>query len=159
MMLVLYGPTVTGKTNLALQLARKYQGELISADSRQVYKNLDIGTGKIDFESKIEKHDGYWIVDGIRVNGFDLVNPGKQFTAADFVKFASTALIRISEVGKQSIVVGGTGFYIKALIDGIGSMGIPADQKLRSKLEKLSPADLFKKLKSALNYLDNLYAK
>ena len=70
--LIIFGPTVTGKTSLAIKLAKKLNGEIISADSRQVYKSLDIGTGKIPFESKFEKHDNYWIVDGVKINGFDI---------------------------------------------------------------------------------------
>lgn len=144
--LVIYGPTATGKTDLALQLARKFQGELISADSRQVYRGLDIGTGKVSFDSKIEKHEGYWLVNGIKINGFDLVNPGEQFTVADFVKFASTTLFRIDEAGKLPIIVGGTGFYIKALTSGIDSIGIGANYKLRNQLEKLTVPELYQKL-------------
>jgi len=142
MMLALYGPTVTGKTNLAIKLAQKYKGELISADSRQVYKGLDIGTGKVNFESKTEKHQDYWIVDGVKINGFDLIGPGENFSVADFVKFASTTMIRITEVNKLPIVVGGTGFYIKSLIEGFGTLGIPANRKLREKLERLSVKEL-----------------
>lgn len=146
MMLVIYGPTVTGKTDLALHLAQKFNGELISADSRQVYKGLDIGTGKVSFESKISKHDKYWLVDGIKIHGFDLANPGQNFTAADFIKFASTKIKQIVKRQKLPIVVGGTGFYIKALIDGIESLGIGRDQKLREKLQKLSVNKLFNQL-------------
>jgi len=129
MMLAIYGPTVTGKTNLAIKLAHKFNGELISADSRQVYKRLNIGTGKVSFESKIEKHDKYWVVDGVKINGFDSVKPGEQFTAADFVKFANNSIIKIIKLNKLPIIVGGTGFYIKALIEGIDTLGIPANKK------------------------------
>ena len=146
--LVLFGPTATGKTNLAIKLAKEYNGELISADSRQVYKNLDIGTGKVSFDSQVQKHNDYWIVDGIKINGFDLVKAGKQFTAADFSKFASTSLIRINKAKKLPIIVGGTGFYIKVLTDGIESIGIAADQKLRQDLEKLSKDHLYQKLQT-----------
>ena len=145
-MLVIYGPTATGKTALALGLAKKYNGELISADSRQVYKNLDIGTGKVAFTTKVQKHPGYWIVDGIRINGFDLVNPQESFSAADFIKFASASANKIVSSKKLPIIVGGTGFYIKAFLGGIGTAGIPADKKLRLKLEKLSVAALQQKL-------------
>ena len=145
-MLVIYGPTQTGKTDLALQLARKFQGELISADSRQVYKGLDIGSGKVGFSDVVEKHAGYWIVNGVRINGFDLTGAGKQFTAADFLHFANSSISRLIKVQKLPIIVGGTGFYIKALLDGIGSIGIPADWKLRTRLEKLSGGDLYKQL-------------
>lgn len=144
--LVIYGPTATGKTNLALALAKKFNGELISADSRQVYKGLDIGTGKVSFGSKVEKHHGYWIVDGVKIHGFDLVNPGKNFSVTDFLNNTSASLIQISEAHKLPIIVGGTGFYIKALIDGLETIGIPADKKLRHKLEGLSAVSLYEKL-------------
>ena len=146
MMLVLYGPTATGKTDLALQLAGKFHGELISADSRQVYTGLDIGTGKVGLSSKVEKHERYWLVDGIRINGFDLIDPGKQFTAADFVKFANNSIVQTIELKKLPIIVGGTGFYIKALLQGLNSFGIAPDPDLRSRLEKLSKETLFQKL-------------
>src|SRR4030042_2644181 len=119
MMLVIYGPTVTGKTNLAIELAKNFNGELISADSRQVYRNLDTGTGKVSFQSQVEKHKGYWIVDGVKINGFDLITPGKRFSAADFVKFSSTKIVQIIRAKKLPMIVGGTGFYIKVLLEGI----------------------------------------
>src|SRR3990167_9440880 len=163
--LIIYGPTATGKTALALQLARKFQGELISADSRQVYQNLDITTGKASFKSKVEKHKGFWIVDGVKIHGFDLVEPPRYepdsspdgslrepgseqgiFSVSDFLKFASDTMIQIIVSKKLPIVVGGTGFYIKALLDGIGSVGIPSDLTLRRELEKLSIDHLYQKL-------------
>ena len=167
--LIIFGPTATGKTQLALQLTRKFQGELISADSRQVYKGLDIGTGKLSIQqlnnSTIKQFKGYWIVDGIKIHGFDLVDPPSHepgskkfpepgsrlgtFTVADFLEFAHTSMIRIIEVNRLPIIVGGTGFYIKALTEGVGSIGIPADQKLRKKLEKMSADELYQKLLDA----------
>lgn len=146
--LIIYGPTATGKTDLALQFASKLKGELISCDSRQVYSGLDIGSGKVSFDKEIKKGKGYWLVDGIKIHGFDLVEPGNQFSVADFIKFANSSIIRITKSKKLPIIVGGTGFYIKALIDGIDSLGIPGNAKLRGKLEKLSIQELFKKLKS-----------
>lgn len=147
MMLVIYGPTATGKTALATTLAKKLNGEIISADSRQVYKGLDIGTGKVSFDSKVQKHEGYWIVDGVKIHGFDLVDPEENFSAADFLKFVSKTIAQISKTNKLPIVVGGTGFYIKALTSGIDSLGIPQNQKLRKKLEKLSSDELYQKLR------------
>lgn len=144
--LVIYGPTAIGKTNLGISLAQKYNGELISADSRQVYKDLDIGTGKVSFDTQIEKHSGYWIVNGVKIHGFDLVEPDKRFSVADFLKHTFTSLIRISEVNRLPIVVGGTGFYIKSLIEGIESIGVKPYYKLRRKLEKLSTSKLYQKL-------------
>lgn len=146
MMLVIYGPTVTGKTDLAIQVAKKFNGELISADSRQVYRGLDITSGKVNFDKKVVKKPGYWIVDGIRIHGFDLIDPGTPFSVVDFLKFAHFSLEKITRLNKLPIVVGGTGFYIKSLIDGFQSKGIPPDSKLRKKLEKLSQEELFQKL-------------
>lgn len=145
-LVIIYGPTATGKTDLAINLAKKYSGEIISADSRQVYRGLDIGTGKVSFDSKVKKQEGYWIVDDVRINGFDLVTPGQQFTAADFLKFANTSMARITKAGKLPIVVGGTGFYVKALLEGINSLGIPANQRLRRKLEKRTTDELAREL-------------
>jgi len=146
MMLAIYGPTQTGKTGLAIKLAKKYNGEIISADSRQIYKNLDIGTGKVRFESDVEKHDGWWIVDGVKIHGFDIVQPGERFTVVDFLQFTNNSIIQIIKLNKLPIIVGGTGFYMNALIDGIDSIGIPANPKLRQKLEKLSTDALYQKL-------------
>ena len=145
-MLVIYGPTATGKTALAIELAKKHNGEIISADSRQVYKGLDIGTGKVSFDSKVEKHEGYWIVDGVKIHGFDLVNPGQRFSVADFLTFANSSIVQTIKLNKLPIIVGGTGFYIKALIKGIGLIGIPLNPELSKQLEKLSTTDLYQKL-------------
>ena len=144
--LVIYGPTAAGKTDLAISLAKKYKGELISADSRQVYKGLDLCTGKVSLESKVEKYRGYWIVNGVKIHGFDLVKPGIQFTVADFLKNANSSIVQTIKLKKLPIIVGGTGFYIKTLIDGIDSIGIPPNPKLRCQLEELSPSDLYQKL-------------
>lgn len=94
----------------------------------------------------MEKHKGFWIVDGTKIHGFDLVEPGGQFTVANFLEVASASLFRISAAKKLPIIVGGTGFYMKALIDGIGSIGVPSDMKLRNRLEKLSVDQLYQKL-------------
>src|SRR3989344_147190 len=106
--LIIYGPTATGKTAIGIALAKKYHGEIISADSRQVYKGLDIGSGKVGFDSKVEKHQGYWIVNGIKIHGFDLRAPREQFTVADFIKNASDTMIQIIVSKKLPIIVGGT---------------------------------------------------
>ncbi|MBI2012447.1 tRNA (adenosine(37)-N6)-dimethylallyltransferase MiaA [Candidatus Curtissbacteria bacterium] len=151
MMLVIYGPTATGKTDLAIRLAKKFNGELISADSRQVYRGLDIGSGKLSIEqlndSTIKRFNGFWIVDDVKIHGFDLVNPADHFTVFDFLKFTNTSIIQLTKENKIPIVVGGTGFYIKSLLVGIPSVGIPADHKLRKKLEKFSSEKLYQKLR------------
>ena len=145
--LVICGPTATGKTSLALQLARKFQGELISADSRQVYKGLDIGTGKISFDDKFRKFKGKWLLNDVWIHGYDLVEPDKVFTVADFVDFFESTTQEIWRKGKLPILVGGTGFYIKAVLDGINTLGIPADWELRETLKDFSTEQLQDKIR------------
>ncbi len=145
-LLVIYGPTVIGKTALAIRLAKKYNGEIISADSRQVYSDLDIGTGKVDFKSKTEKQKGYWVVGGIKIFGFDIVSPGGRFTALDYLKYARKQVVRIRKQGKLPIIAGGTGFYLKTLLLGLGTAGIKPNLKLRERLDKLSPEQLLQML-------------
>lgn len=151
-LLVILGPTATGKTDLAINLARKFNGELISADSRQVYIGLDIGTGKLPSGRwKIEdggwkKGRGFWETDGIKIWMYDVVNPKVQYTVADYVKDANKVIEGINERGKRPIIVGGTGLYLRALIEGLPNLAIPVDKNLRKKLQKLSKEDLQDKL-------------
>ena len=144
--LLIYGPTATGKTDLAIKLAKKYNGELISADSRQVYKDLDIGTGKVSFDSKVEKHSGYWIVDGVKINGFDIAKTGEDFTLYNFLKFAKSTAKKIKAKGKVPIIVGGTGFYVNSFLKGVDLIGVSRNPELRSMLEKHSREELYQKL-------------
>ncbi|MCL4390032.1 MAG: hypothetical protein M1484_01830 [Patescibacteria group bacterium] len=117
-LLVITGPTATGKTKLGIELAQKYNGEILSADSRQVYKSLDIGTGK---QTKYFQ----W--------GIDLVAPNAKFNVSDYVKYANKVLEDIWRRGKLPIVVGGTGLYIKALLEPFDTINVPIDKELRSK--------------------------
>src|SRR3989338_2535809 len=105
---VILGQTATGKSNLAVRLAKKFNGEIISADSRQVYKGLDIGTGKI---TKKEMR-------GVPHHLLDVADPKKQFSVVQYVEKASRAIKVIARRGMLPIIVGGTGFYIQSLIDG-----------------------------------------
>ncbi len=141
-LLILIGPTATGKTSTALRLARAMNGELISADSRQVYKGLDIGTGKVAPNSKVQKENGYWIVDGIPIYLFDVSGPSERFSVADFVKLANEQIEKIWSQNKLPIVVGGTGFYISGLLGKIESLGIGPDWGSRKKLEQKSLDEL-----------------
>ncbi|MBR3324096.1 tRNA dimethylallyltransferase [Candidatus Saccharibacteria bacterium] len=104
--LILLGPTGSGKTGVSIKLAKKLNGEIISADSRAIYKGMDIGTAK---PSKEEQS-------GIPHYGLDLVNPGERFTVADWKKYAKAKIQDIKARGKLPIVVGGTGLYIDALV-------------------------------------------
>jgi tRNA dimethylallyltransferase len=150
-LLVICGPTSTGKTTLAIELAKKFNGELISADSRQVYKGMDIGTGKdIPKGTKIKlpwfQKYGYYEVGGAKIWGYDLADPRHEFNVAQYIKFAGRIISDIVKRGKVPILVGGTGLYIKAVVDGIATASIPKNNLLRKNLEKATAEELFEKL-------------
>jgi tRNA dimethylallyltransferase len=124
---VILGPTSSGKSDLAVKLAKKFNGEVISADSRQVYKGLDIGSGKI---TKKE-------MSGIPHYLLDVVSPKKVFSVSDYKKLTEKKIEEILSRGKLPIICGGTGFYIQSIVDGIILPEVPEDKVLRKKLEKL----------------------
>lgn len=146
--LVILGPTSTGKTDLALKLAKHFDGQLISADSRQVYKKLDIGTGKMPKEkAKITKGKGFWEIDGIKVWMYDVVSAKSQYNVAHYVKNASKIISDIQNRKRLPIIIGGTGLYIRSLLYGFSNLTVPIDLKLRQKLNKYSLSELQDKLK------------
>lgn len=148
-LIVILGPTATGKTDLALMLAKKLNGELVSCDSRQVYKDLDILSGKEPgSKSVIKKHDNYWEIDGVVVWLYDVADVKDRYSVADYVKDARAVIKEISERGKTPIVVGGTGFYLKALLEGLSYLSISIDEKLRVYLSSLTKEQLQEKLRS-----------
>lgn len=146
---VILGPTSSGKTSLALQLCKKYGGEIISADSRQVYKFMDVGTGKVPVRSRyeIKKQDDHWELDGIKVWGYDLVTPDEHFSAYDFATFALEKISLLLTAGKKVWLVGGTGFYIDMVTGRIETDGVPPDLELRHELEQLPLRELQEKLR------------
>ena len=135
--IVILGPTASGKSNLAVNLALKHNGEIISADSRQIYKSMNIGTGKI---TKKEMR-------GIPHYLLDITSPKTQLSVAHFQKQAQLAIKKILAKGKTPIICGGTGLYIDAVIDNQIFPSVKPDFKLRKKLEKLTTKELFAKLK------------
>ncbi len=143
-LLVICGPTATGKTSLALSLARKFNGELISADSRQVYKGMDIATGKDISQGQWAKE--HWQLEGIPLWLLDIVEPNEEFSVAHFADLAWKKIRDIWRRGKLPILVGGTGFYIKAIIEEIPSKGIPPNWSLRKTLELNPKEALFEEL-------------
>ncbi len=148
-LLCLVGPTATGKTDLALHFAKLYKGELVACDSRQVYCDLDLGTGKEAGENQpFSKHSGYWILDGIKVWLYDLVPFTKQYTISDYIKDATKVVNTISGEYKLPIIVGGTGFYLKGVLNGIETDKVPEDSELRQELEQLSLEEIQTRLKS-----------
>jgi len=134
--IVILGQTASGKSELAVKLAKKINGEIISADSRQVYKGLNIGSGKI---TKKEMR-------GIRHHLLDVTNPKRTFTVSQYQKLAKKAIQKILNKGKTPIICGGTGLYIDALIYDYYLPEVAPQLKLRKELEKLSTEELFKKL-------------
>jgi len=136
-LIVILGPTASGKSELAIQLAKKFNGEIISADSRQVYRGMDIGTGKV---AKKE-------MKGIPHYLLDVASPKKRFTVVQYRKLALETINKIFKKGKVPILCGGTGFYIQAVVDGILIPKVHPDWKLRKKLEKRSVKELFNQLK------------
>jgi len=135
--IVILGPTASGKSALAVKIAKKINGEIISADSRQVYKGLDIGTGKIT-----KKEMG-----GIPHYCLEIVSPKKIFTVVDFKKYADKAIEKIFAKNKIPIIVGGTGLYIQAVVDNIVLPEVKPDWKLRKKLERKTTEEMFAILK------------
>ena len=133
-MIVIVGQTATGKTKLALELAEKHNGELINFDSRQVYKYLDIITGKDLPAEKV------WL--------YDVVTPDQYFSSFDFTKLATPIIKDIKKRGKTPILVGGTGFYVKGLIDGVETFGIPPNWELRRNTSELKQIFLIGTFKS-----------
>jgi len=134
--IVILGPTSSGKSDLAIEIAQKYDGEIISADSRQIYRNMNIGTGKITkSEQKLAHH--YML---------DIVFPKTNYNVAKFKKQAEKIIQDILQREKLPIICGGTGFWIKALVDDVNFPEVKPDWKLREKLEKYSAEKLFSML-------------
>lgn len=145
---VILGPTATGKTDLGLVLAGRLNGEIIACDSRQVYRFLDIGTGKEPFGSySIEKHHLYWKVKDIKIWMYDVVDPSQRYTVKAYTLQVKKIIQKISATKKLPIIVGGTGLYLRSLTDGLSNLSIPVDLKLRAELESLNLLALQEKLK------------
>lgn len=131
-LVVIVGPTASGKSGVAISIAKAVGGEIISADSRTLYKYMDIGTAKPTLSEQ----------DGITHWGLDLIEPGVSFSAADFKKYADEKIAEIRQRGHVPILVGGTGLYVDAVVYDY-QFGPAADTELRGKLEKLSLEELY----------------
>lgn len=141
-LVVIVGPTAAGKTSWSLRLAKKFNGEIISADSRQIYKHMDIGTAKEPGEWKRNGLRRTFFIQDIPHHLIDFLNPGKQFTAAQFrdkaIKYTKLAY----KEKRIPIVVGGTGLYVSALVDNLKIPRIGPNKKLRESLEEKSNEEL-----------------
>ena len=135
--IVIVGQTATGKSDYAVSLAKKINGEIVSADSRQVYRGLDIGSGKITQKE----------MRGIPHYMLDIANPKKVYSVSDYKKDAEKIIDDIVKRGKTPILVGGTGFYIDAITKGQILPEVPPNPKLRKHLYSLSAIALFEYMK------------
>ncbi len=131
--IAIVGPTASGKSALGIWLAKKINGEIISADSRQVYKGLNIATGKV---TKKE-------MQGVKHHLLDVVSPKKQFSVDDFIKHADRACSNILQNDRTILVVGGTGLYVDMLLGRMSYPQVPPKPTLRKKLEKKSAVQLY----------------
>jgi len=133
------GPTGSGKSDLALLLAEKFDGEIVNCDSLQVYRHFDIGTAKLPLAERR----------GIPHHLIDILDPGQLFTAGEYARLARTTIAEISARGRLPILAGGTGFYLRALLEGLFE-GPARDQPLRDRLsarEARRPASLHRLLR------------
>lgn len=145
---VVLGPTSSGKSELAVQLAQVFKGEVVSADSRQIYKSIDISSSKVPGEWERRGRRRFFVYKGVLHHMVDLIPPRKQYTAGEYRKKAHKAIEGIAERGKVPIVAGGTGFYIDALIHGIEFPQVKPQKTLRRELEELRTEQLMLRLRA-----------
>ena len=126
--IVICGPTASGKTKLSIELAKKINGEIISCDSMQIYKDMTIGTAKPTVEE----------MDGVPHHLIDFVLPSERYSVADFKKAATKKIEEILGRNKTPIIVGGTGLYVDSLVNGVEYDDIKIDLEYRTKLEDLA---------------------
>ncbi len=136
--IVIYGPTAIGKSNIAIQLAKKINAEIISADSIQIYKGVDIGSAKVTLDE----------MQGIPHHLINIKNPDEEYSVYEFVKDCKEKINDIIKRGKNIIIVGGTGLYIKALTENYNYAETVKNQELREKLERCQTCELIEILKS-----------
>lgn len=142
--IVICGPTASGKTALSIKLAQKINGEIISSDSMQIYKDMDIGTAK---PSKEE-------MQGITHHLIDFVEPNQRYSVAEFKKDAEKAIEEILSKGKTPIIVGGTGLYVDSLIYGIEYQDIQLDERYRKELEERTEKEGLRQLYEEAQKID-----
>lgn len=143
--IVICGPTASGKTALSIELAKKINGEIISSDSMQIYKDMNIGSAKPTQEE----------MQGIKHYLLDFVNPDKRYSVAEFKKDAENAINEILLKGKVPIVVGGTGLYVDSLIYGIEYQDIEIDEQYRQELEQRAQNEGLDKLYEEAKRIDS----
>ena len=145
-LLVIVGPTGTGKTDVAIAVAKKFKGEIVSADSRQIYREMDIGTGKKSEKQRITKTKNYWLVDGIPIYLYDVISPKETFSVVEYQQRAYSIIHKIQLKNKLPILVGGSGLYVRSVVQGLKFPQVEPDKKFRAKLEKEPLSHLLEEL-------------
>ncbi len=135
-LIAIVGPTASGKTSLSIQIAQKFNGEVVSADSRQVYRGLDIGTGKVTKEE----------MQSVPHHLLDVADPNTMYTVTDFVRDGRIAIEEILDRKHLPIIVGGTFLYVDALLGDVSTPEVPPNETLRNTLEAYSVEALFSEL-------------
>jgi len=144
-LITVIGPTASGKTALAIKIAKKFNGEIINADSRQIYKYLDIGTAKgkiVTHNSELTGHN--FTINGVPIHLINIVEPDEVLTLAEYQKLADAVIKNLSDTDKIPILVGGTGLYIDAVVFGYDIPHVEPDVLLRKELEGKSVEQLQK---------------
>jgi len=136
--IAIVGPTASGKSALAMRVAERMGGEIVSADSRQVYRGMDIGTAKPTIEERAR----------IPHHLVDIVDPGERYDVLRYQRDGRAALAGIRTRGRVALVVGGTGLYVRALLDGLELASLPHDPEVRARLESEDPATLHERLRA-----------
>jgi tRNA dimethylallyltransferase len=136
--IAIVGPTASGKSALAMRVAERVGGEIVSADSRQVYRGMDIGTAKPTMEERAR----------IPHHLIDVVDPGERYDVLRYQREGQRVLVDIRARGRVALVVGGTGLYVRALLDGLDLTSLPHDPVVRARLESEDPATLHERLRS-----------
>lgn len=141
---VILGPTASGKTDLSVALAKKFNGEIICADSRQVYKKMDVGTAKVPgrWQSHPLTREEVFVYQDVPHYLIDFIDPGREFTLADYKELALRKIYEISKRGQLPMLVGGTGLYVHAVVDNLVMPAVPPNKKLRYSLEQKTNREL-----------------
>ena len=137
-MIAIVGPTASGKSALAMRVAERLGGEIVSADSRQVYRGMDVGTAKPTAEERAR----------VPHHLIDVVDPGERYDVLRYQRDGRAALTEIRARGRVALVVGGTGLYVRALLDGLDLASLPHDPAVRARLEADDPARLHERLRA-----------
>jgi len=150
---VILGPTCIGKTSLALEIARETGADILSIDSRQVFKYLDIATGKYKDNLEVLKNDGYWVIDNIKIWGYDILNPSDELNVLKYCEFAKKIIEEYRVSNKKLLATCGTGFYLDFLSGKVKFKEIDEARKKELNLKNIEELRLILK---NLNFNQNI---